>query len=337
MSNDAQTEVKGMALHDRQSPHTHLALSGQTLSTIQSLVRNEETGQALDLARDLKSAYPRNIFILALHKQIEKIAEAEREDSPNISSLRESVPSLIEHTLETAEKASPHQQKAQSEITVIDAQKRKALTQVKAQYLTLADGFMRKGHFENALAEVRRALTIDPTDETAKGYATKLEELVKLQTSEPSPTKSDSNKETRQIQAYERPPSLDELVTMTTTDFDSIVARTARRHEMQISIDQTPTQVNFKKASQPIEPTRKSMNSFLVGSAFFILLAIAASYFIATGGEAETYSRQQKQAAAWPIPTASSSALGVTQTDTAQVSTTSVQSDSSQTSNFSHQ
>ncbi len=320
--------------------HTSLQSSGATLSAIQSSLQHEDAKTALTLARDLTRAYPKNTFVLGLFKLIERSTDGKQGNTPFTDSLRDRLPLLITRALDTTKGVAPQQQKARHQTKGADQQKRKALEQVKAQYLKIADGYMRKGEFELALAEVHRALIIDPEDETANGYATKLEELVNLQSSDSITGKKDCSAmlDSNPAIMFDKPPSLEELVTMTKTDFDSIVARSAHKLEKPVFIDPTPTQLHMKWEDPPAHPPRRrSMNSFLIGSAFLIIVAIAASYFLTGTSEPDIRTAQQQRVEAASLPVTQISVKDVPQEDSLHVSTSNAQSDSIHTNNRTQQ
>jgi hypothetical protein len=252
--------------------------ASELLAAIELLVKKNSFAEALALSAELNIVVPRNTFVIGLHKQLEAILSANENGIAPQSLCKPLFPLIVRArdsaTIPTAAKSSASTKSAD------EANRKRAIVELKSRYLTLADGLMKKGDFEGALLEVRRVQMIDDADETAKAYGEKLEELIALY--EKPKVMSEKQPEAKEtiVEHYEPPASLNQLVTMTQTDFDSIVSKTVQP-QAPLFPDATPTLVNFH--AEPMqEHKRKSWTSLLMGSAFFIVLGIAASYYMTT-------------------------------------------------------
>ena len=126
-----------------------------------------------------KSGDPRNIFIMALEKQIARLKGGgvlPREKTEIIDSL----PGLIQRA-----KADRHgrddlgEQFSQTTSPAPSPEKKDPrMKMVVDQYFKHADDWVRRGDFEAALKEVERVLLIEPDSRVAKEYRTRVKQLI---------------------------------------------------------------------------------------------------------------------------------------------------------------
>lgn len=273
------------------------SISASTLlSEIQLLVQKNCTADALERAQLLTASLPKNIFVAGLQKQIEKLHTAKNTDG-NASALRSSLQPLIDKAIESTSGAPNQSVKSPTTKPAAKSDKAKAIDGLKAQYFAHADNFMKKGDYHNALAEVRRILLLDASDVTAHAYIERLEELLLLEKEkdahQPSPTASRKADEPTE-KKFAPSASLNDLVTMTQPDFDSIVAKNSGSGGFHLSLNPTPATKSVEKRNA--EQKRKSSTPFLIGSAFLIILAILASYIITSTPQPEVATAEQKSA-----------------------------------------
>jgi periplasmic protein TonB len=128
-----------------------------------------------------KSNDPRNIFIMALEKQIARLrlgGVLPREKSEIIESL----PGLIQRAKSDRQgRDDLGEQLVQSVAPTPPPVEKKdpRLKMVVDQYFKHADDWVRRGDFEAALKEVERVLLIDPESRVGKEYLARLKQLIK--------------------------------------------------------------------------------------------------------------------------------------------------------------
>ncbi|MCX7983515.1 MAG: TonB family protein [Bacteroidetes bacterium] len=145
------------------------------LHDVQRKVENGNIQDALDELKEVKAADTKNIYIIALEKQILKLTD------PNITpdfkqEVIKSLPPMIERAINDSQRRLA--EKAQEPKDA--KEKEAALEKLKSQYLHRADEYVEKGDYEHALEEIRRIYIIDPNNVVAKEYEQKIEQLAKL-------------------------------------------------------------------------------------------------------------------------------------------------------------
>jgi Arc/MetJ-type ribon-helix-helix transcriptional regulator len=260
------------------------------LSEIDVLVQTNCVTDALERARSLRDMLPRNIYVAGLQKQIEKLDAAEDGNSDEAQTARESVKALLDKAAESTRSTTPQGAVTASGKSVVKSDRFKAIENLKTQYFAHADNLMKKGDYENAAAEVRRVLSLDSSEAMAHAYLHKLEELVTLEkesTTKKKPALDARGSNQRDTSEKKSAPSasLNQLVGMTRPDFDSILEKTTTSNQSLVFPDPTPTLVRMH--SEKTGTAKRRFSSFLLGSAFFIIMAIAASYFFLSGNHDE--------------------------------------------------
>jgi len=157
--------------------------------------KNGNYADALAIIKTAKAIHPRNIYLIALEVQIEKLipsgektlTDAQRREIINF------LPSLINRAIENVAREKPslqHIQAAPGNEQQKDALKRRkelAVEKLKRQYFDQADEYVKQGNCENALAEIRRIHILDPSDRVATEYEEKITQLLELRGMESPP------------------------------------------------------------------------------------------------------------------------------------------------------
>ena len=137
---------------------------------------------ALGTIQEVKELEPRNIYVIALQKQFERLRDLPQDDSfldDQRAEIVQLLPAIIEHALESAQLSSlsPHRQPVGGGASAREA----ALANLKRSYLQRADEYLEKGDYEHALAEVHRVYIIDPSSTDAQNYEKRIAQIVALQ------------------------------------------------------------------------------------------------------------------------------------------------------------
>lgn len=144
--------------------------------------------KALSAIKDAKFTDPRNIYIIALEKQVKQLADFSK-SNPDASArkkeIRDAIPELIRRAIEDSRKRVVSRDNINSagEGSGNDADPYKrerelALKKLKDQFINIAEEYIDRGDFQSALDEIRRIFIIDPNNSTAKNLELKIQSLV---------------------------------------------------------------------------------------------------------------------------------------------------------------
>lgn len=153
---------------------------------------------AISSIRAVKSDHPRNIYVLAFEKQLEQLHQltsaGQLSDEQKLDIL-ESLPGIVERALDgngaelSNGQTAVYKPLTQEGIRQKD-EKSAALEWLKNQYFQHAHDYVRKGEYDNALAEIRRVFIIEPANKIAQDFESQirqLSELKRARQAEPSP------------------------------------------------------------------------------------------------------------------------------------------------------
>jgi periplasmic protein TonB len=161
---------------------THIeSLFKRQVMEVDSLASTGQYSKAISTIRNAKAIHPKNIFIIALEKQLEKLlaftysptlADPERQKE-----ILGSIPTLTQRAVEAMNNEGP----VPTSLPTHHSKERDvAFKKLKEQYFRLADGHMQRSEYQSALEEIRRVLILDPDDHMAKEYQKKAKELIDL-------------------------------------------------------------------------------------------------------------------------------------------------------------
>ncbi len=133
---------------------------------------------ALASIKEVKAADVKNIYLIALEKQIAKLNDTTLPPE-NRSGIIKSLPAMIDRAISDIQRRAsvPKVDETQKE------QKEAALEKLKSQYFQRADDYVEKHEYQRALEEIRRIYIIEPGSVVAKEYEQKIEQLATLRTS----------------------------------------------------------------------------------------------------------------------------------------------------------
>jgi tetratricopeptide (TPR) repeat protein len=151
--------------------------------------------EALASAQKAKDLEPKNIYVLALEKQIEQLIELSAGNAltdEQRTDILESIPGIIDRAIEGAPPEEPSDEGREvSEPRPVREGGREdraaALEWLKNQYFQQAHDFVQEGEYDNALAEIRRVFIIEAENETAKQFEKHILELADLHREIPAP------------------------------------------------------------------------------------------------------------------------------------------------------
>jgi TonB family protein len=149
-------------------------------------VRAGNYADALQALARAKADDARNIFLIALEKQVTRLRMGgilPREKAEIIDSL----PGLVERARQGYHSKPPAPEAVASQPTSAAPPAEKKDPRMKLvvdQYFRHADEWVRKRDFEAALKEIERILLVDPENRTAKEYQSRVQQLFRLEQGE---------------------------------------------------------------------------------------------------------------------------------------------------------
>ncbi len=166
----------------RDSNTGHPSLSGRL---VDALRKANEGGydEALALIEEIRAADPRNIYLIAFYRQIQKLRDLEHDRSTTSPDHRreilQSIPAVFERAVESA------RTREQENGGLPGVAKTEALEELKREFLKRADKYLEVGDYDHALAEIRRANIVQPDNTDAHLYEQRIEQIVALQNDVP--------------------------------------------------------------------------------------------------------------------------------------------------------
>jgi len=167
------------ALHEVISAH---------LSECKKYIEAEVYYKALAAIKNAKYADPRNIYIIALEKQVELLSDLSKKrpaSDANKKEVRETIPEIIRRAIDDtskreAMKSKKNQNDNENETSSdpMELERNLAMKKLKNQFVKLAEEFIDKGDYQSALEEIRRIFIVDPDNKTAKELEKKIQTLV---------------------------------------------------------------------------------------------------------------------------------------------------------------
>jgi TonB family protein len=146
-------------------------------------------GKAINAIKDAKFADPRNIYIIALEKQVMLLSDLSKKRTSAEAykkEVRDTIPEIIRRAVEDSRKRAELKAKDpgtgpldDSEIADPYTRERDlALKKLRNQFVKRAEECIDRGDYQNALEEIRRIFIIDPHNTIARDLEKKIEQLV---------------------------------------------------------------------------------------------------------------------------------------------------------------
>jgi TonB family protein len=156
--------------------------------------------RALETLREAKAIDPKNIYLIALERQIKVLVGEGFKKSltpKDQKDIIDSIPEIIRRAIKDVEKresqTEKHQVDPKIDVEGLRTRERvRALQRQKESYVQLAEEYLDKGDYERALEEIRRIYIIDPENTIARDLEYKIAQLVRLH--QPVPEKAQSKK-----------------------------------------------------------------------------------------------------------------------------------------------
>ncbi len=150
------------------------------INHLQDIHRKAEANNfvdALESIKEVKAADAKNIYIIAIEKQIAKLNDPALQAESRTAIIK-SLPPMIDRAISDVQRRiiSPKTDDSQK------IQKEAALEKLKSQYFQRSDDYVEKKEYQRALEEIRRIYIIEPGSVVAKEYEKKIEQLAALQT-----------------------------------------------------------------------------------------------------------------------------------------------------------
>lgn len=149
------------------------------IDRLQDIHRKAEANNfadALVSMKEVKAADPKNIYLIAIEKQIAKLNDPALQVESRAAIIK-SLPPMIDRAINDVQRRAivPKAEDSQK------VQKEAALEKLKSQYFQRSDDYVEKREYQRALEEIRRIYIIEPGSVVAKEYEKKIEQLAALQ------------------------------------------------------------------------------------------------------------------------------------------------------------
>jgi len=149
------------------------------IDRLQDIHRKAESNNfadALAAIKEVKTADAKNIYLIAIEKQIAKLNDPALQ-AENRTAIIKSLPPMIDRAISDVQRraVAPKVDDTQK------VQKEAALEKLKSQYFQRSDDYVEKKEYQRALEEIRRIYIIEPGSVVAKEYEKKIEQLAALQ------------------------------------------------------------------------------------------------------------------------------------------------------------
>jgi protein TonB len=237
------------------------------LHDIQRKAETSNFTDALVTIKEVKTADSKNIYLIAIEKQIAKLCDSSLPEESRSGIVR-SLPSMIDRAISDIQRRAsvPKVDESQKE------QKEAALEKLKSQYFQRADDYVEKKEYQRALEEIRRIYIIEPGSVVAKEYEQKIEQLAALHArNEVEAATSAGIKETK---ADVKEPKVE-----------------VKKPKKADPVIEPPKE---KVVLQPEENPKKSKLPILIAAAAVVILAIGAWIFFSRNSSSGTQINQQQ-------------------------------------------
>lgn len=159
------------------------------LREIQKKTEAGNFAEALENLKEIKSADAKNIYVIAIEKQLIKVSDQNITEK-NKADITNSLSAMFERAMSDAQRRAATVKPPEVKDT---KEKEAALEKLKSQYFQRTDDYVAKGDYAHALEEIRRIYIIEPDSVVAKEYEQKIEQLTTLQqkSEEPPPAEKE--------------------------------------------------------------------------------------------------------------------------------------------------
>ena len=239
----------------------------------QELAERGEYQRAVNSVKSVKAANPRNIYVLALEKQLEQLlqlASIDQLTEDQKLDILDSLPGIVERALDgqSAEVSGGQTMvlKPLTEEAVRQKEEKSAaLEWLKNQYFQHAHDYVRKGEYDNALAEIRRVYIIEPGNRTAQDFEQQILQLGELRRGRP-PEKAPAERPPAPPPATPEPPAPKQ-------------SRRERTPAPEPVAQEQPKPVPVPPAEAAEKPAKSRMSNWVVAAILFTIVVMGAGIF----------------------------------------------------------
>jgi protein TonB len=246
------------------------------LHDIQRKAETSKFTDALATIKEVKTADSKNIYLIAIEKQIAKLCDSSLPEESRSGIVR-SLPSMIDRAISDIQRRAsvPKVDDSQKE------QKEAALEKLKSQYFQRADDYVEKQEYQRALEEIRRIYIIEPGSVVAKEYEQKIEQLAALHVR--NELQAATSAEIKETKANVKEPKVE-----------------VKKPKKADPVIEPPKE---KVVQQTEEEPKKSKLPFIIAAAAVVVLAIGAWFIFGRGsGSTQTSQAQQSSTAQESVP-----------------------------------
>lgn len=247
------------------TPQIESVLRRQVLDIL-DLSKAGQFSKSLGTVKSARSIYPKNIFLIALEKQLEKLLAMTYTpaltDPGRQKELLESIPNLVQRAADAMEKDEPVPTNRPADHL---EEREAAFARLKDEYFQLADSHVKSGEYQDALQEIKRVLILDPENSTAKEYQKKINEFVELNARASQAPQTAVQQEQKIRPEPEAPQGRGE---------NSPDARRAQK-EIEKVVPQHPVESAISSKHK-----KRSLNTLVLVGVPALLLCVAAAYFL---------------------------------------------------------
>jgi protein TonB len=145
------------------------------LQDVQRKAEASNFADALASMKEVKAADTKNIYLIAIEKQIAKLSDPALQAESRTAIIKSLHP-MINRAISDVQRHTviPKPEESQK------VQKEAALEKLKSQYFQRSDDYVEKKEYQRALEEIRRIYIIEPGSVVAKEYEKKIEQLAAL-------------------------------------------------------------------------------------------------------------------------------------------------------------
>jgi periplasmic protein TonB len=169
------------------------------LHDIQRKAEASNYADALASMKEVKAADVKNIYLIAIEKQIAKLTDTSLSPD-NRTEIVKSLPAMIDRAITDVQRRATIQKPEEPQ----KGQKEAALEKLKSQYFQRADDYVSKQEYQRALEEIRRIYIIEPGSVVAKEYEQKIEQLAALH-ARGETTPVETEEKTKAVEPVEAP------------------------------------------------------------------------------------------------------------------------------------
>lgn len=154
------------------------------LNKCKKYIDTEVYDKALAALQEAQSVDPRNIYIIALVKQVHLLSGLKKQktvDKTHTNKIRTIIPELVQRAIDDSRKRERPKEKNEyktqlrgSENEPDSRDRTLALDKLKSKFIKLAEESFNEGDYQNALGEIGRIFIIDPGNADAKEFEKKI-------------------------------------------------------------------------------------------------------------------------------------------------------------------